>query len=128
MHIYLHMNGHTVCVIMCMNKILISLIKSTSAYSFQAIETLKGFEKKDSKVQSTAATNLSFLYFLVSLLEATKLTQYCYCHCVSVSKTITNNYQRLGSAGEIDTNALVPMLCFGLVSINKKVKMCMIRL
>lgn len=30
----------------------------------KAIETLKGFEKKDSKVQSTAATNLSFLYFL----------------------------------------------------------------
>ena len=74
MYIYLHMNGHTVCVIMCMNKILISLIKSTSAYSFQAIESLKGFEKKDSKVQSTAATNLSFLYFLVSLLNATKLT------------------------------------------------------
>ena len=74
MYIYLHMNGHTVCVIMCMNKILISLIKSRSAYSFQAIETLKGFEKKDSKVQSTAATNLSFLYFLVSLLNATKLT------------------------------------------------------
>ena len=32
----------------------------------QAIETLKSFEKKDSKVASTAATNLSFLYFLVS--------------------------------------------------------------
>ncbi|KAJ7394244.1 Intraflagellar transport protein 88 [Desmophyllum pertusum] len=30
----------------------------------KAIETLKGFEKKDSKVQSCAATNLSFLYFL----------------------------------------------------------------
>ncbi|CAG2228978.1 IFT88 [Mytilus edulis] len=30
----------------------------------QAIETLKSFEKKDSKVASTAATNLSFLYFL----------------------------------------------------------------
>ncbi|GFS10276.1 intraflagellar transport protein 88 homolog [Elysia marginata] len=29
-----------------------------------AIETLKSFEKKDSKVASTAATNLSFLYFL----------------------------------------------------------------
>ena len=35
--------------------------------SLKAIETLKGFEKKDSKVQSTAATNLSFLYFLVSI-------------------------------------------------------------
>ena len=35
------------------------------SFGCQAIETLKGFEKKDSKVQSTAATNLSFLYFLV---------------------------------------------------------------
>ena len=33
----------------------------------QAIETLKSFEKKDSKVACTAATNLSFLYFLVSV-------------------------------------------------------------
>ncbi|KAK7108171.1 intraflagellar transport protein 88 homolog [Littorina saxatilis] len=30
----------------------------------QAIETLKSFEKKESKVASTAATNLSFLYYL----------------------------------------------------------------
>ncbi|XP_045196090.1 intraflagellar transport protein 88 homolog isoform X2 [Mercenaria mercenaria] len=30
----------------------------------QAIETLKSFEKKDSKVACTAATNLSFLYYL----------------------------------------------------------------
>ncbi|XP_078699282.1 intraflagellar transport protein 88 homolog isoform X2 [Branchiostoma floridae x Branchiostoma belcheri] len=30
----------------------------------EAVETLKSFEKKDSKVASTAATNLSFLYFL----------------------------------------------------------------
>ncbi|KAK1797505.1 hypothetical protein P4O66_000762 [Electrophorus voltai] len=30
----------------------------------QAVETLKAFEKKDSRVKSTAATNLSFLYFL----------------------------------------------------------------
>ncbi|XP_075551156.1 intraflagellar transport protein 88-like protein nompB [Dermacentor variabilis] len=30
----------------------------------QAIETLKAFEKKDTKVASTAATNLSFLYYL----------------------------------------------------------------
>ena len=37
-------------------------------YGPQAIETLKSFEKKDSKVASTAATNLSFLYFLVSKL------------------------------------------------------------
>ena len=35
-------------------------------FHLQAIETLKSFEKKDSKVASTAATNLSFLYFLVS--------------------------------------------------------------
>lgn len=31
----------------------------------QAVETLKTFEKKDSRVKSAAATNLSFLYFLV---------------------------------------------------------------
>ncbi|XP_029640690.1 intraflagellar transport protein 88 homolog [Octopus sinensis] len=30
----------------------------------QAVETLKSFEKKDSKVASIAATNLSFLYFM----------------------------------------------------------------
>ncbi|XP_033740062.1 intraflagellar transport protein 88 homolog isoform X5 [Pecten maximus] len=34
-----------------------------------AIETLKSFEKKDSKVASTAATNLSFLYFLENDLD-----------------------------------------------------------
>ncbi|XP_074642143.1 intraflagellar transport protein 88 homolog [Tubulanus polymorphus] len=39
----------------------------------QAIETLKSFEKKDTKVASTAATNLSFLYFLESdLAQADK--------------------------------------------------------
>ena len=32
----------------------------------KAVETLKGFEKKDSKMAATASTNLSFLYFLVS--------------------------------------------------------------
>jgi len=31
----------------------------------QAVETLKSFEKKDSKVAVAAATNLSFLYNLV---------------------------------------------------------------
>ncbi|KAL5010279.1 hypothetical protein ScPMuIL_012584 [Solemya velum] len=35
----------------------------------QAIETLKSFEKKDSRVASTAATNLSFLYFLENELS-----------------------------------------------------------
>ncbi|XP_049528946.1 intraflagellar transport protein 88 homolog [Dermacentor silvarum] len=38
----------------------------------QAIETLKAFEKKDTKVASTAATNLSFLYYLVNLSQADK--------------------------------------------------------
>jgi hypothetical protein len=33
----------------------------------QAVETLKTFEKKDSRVKSAAATNLSFLYVLVRL-------------------------------------------------------------
>jgi hypothetical protein len=31
----------------------------------KAVETLKEFEKRDAKVASSAATNLSFLYFLV---------------------------------------------------------------
>ena len=31
----------------------------------KAIETLKTFERKDAKIASAAATNLSFLYFLV---------------------------------------------------------------
>lgn len=35
------------------------------AYCYQAIETLKNFEKKDTRAKSTAGTNLSFLYFLV---------------------------------------------------------------
>lgn len=34
-----------------------------------AIETLKDFEKRDVKVASSAATNLSFLYFLESDLQ-----------------------------------------------------------
>ena len=37
----------------------------------QAIETLKSFEKKDTKVACTAATNLAFLYFLVSPEDGT---------------------------------------------------------
>ena len=32
----------------------------------KTVETLKGFEKKDSKMAATASANLSFLYFLVS--------------------------------------------------------------
>ncbi|KAJ8253448.1 hypothetical protein GJAV_G00213070 [Gymnothorax javanicus] len=35
----------------------------------QAVETLKMFEKKDSRVKSAAATNLSFLYFLEKDLD-----------------------------------------------------------
>ena len=42
----------------------------------QAIETLKSFEKKDSKVACTAATNLSFLYFLVSVFNINIWTPY----------------------------------------------------
>ncbi|XP_071591483.1 intraflagellar transport protein 88 homolog isoform X3 [Heliangelus exortis] len=39
----------------------------------QALETLKMFEKKDSRVKSAAATNLSFLYYLENeLAQATK--------------------------------------------------------
>ncbi|XP_046992118.1 intraflagellar transport protein 88 homolog isoform X2 [Schistocerca americana] len=35
----------------------------------QAIETLKGFEKKDTKVASTASTNLAFIYYLQGDVE-----------------------------------------------------------
>ncbi|XP_074841401.1 intraflagellar transport protein 88 homolog isoform X2 [Carettochelys insculpta] len=39
---------------------------------YQAVETLKMFEKKDSRVKSAAATNLSFLYYLENeLAQAT---------------------------------------------------------
>ena len=34
--------------------------------NFQAVETFKECGKKDSKMAGTAATNLSFIYFLVS--------------------------------------------------------------
>ncbi|XP_053826852.1 intraflagellar transport protein 88 homolog isoform X4 [Vidua macroura] len=37
--------------------------------SLNALETLKMFEKKDSRVKSAAATNLSFLYYLGNELE-----------------------------------------------------------
>jgi intraflagellar transport protein 88 len=32
----------------------------------QAVDTLRAFEKKETKVASAAATNLAFIYFLVS--------------------------------------------------------------
>ena len=55
----------------CLRGVRLWLFKSCigtfdASLCLQAIETLKSFEKKDSKVASTAATNLSFLYFLVS--------------------------------------------------------------
>lgn len=56
------------CVCACILNILHVHVTCMSLKSFmQAIETLKSFEKKESKVASTAATNLSFLYFLVSV-------------------------------------------------------------
>ena len=51
---------------------LASELEITKAIAFmkikdfsRAIETLKAFEKKDSKMASAAATNLAFLYYLV---------------------------------------------------------------
>ncbi|KAM9172125.1 intraflagellar transport protein 88 homolog isoform 1-T1 [Pangshura tecta] len=41
---------------------------------YQAVETLKMFEKKDSRVKSAAATNLSFLYYLEN--ELTQAANY----------------------------------------------------
>lgn len=50
--------------IMCFISIL-AYRNSVIAYCYQAVETLKIFEKKDTRAKSTAGTNLSFLYFLV---------------------------------------------------------------
>ena len=59
--IYLHQATSSIII----NKLSSYQVSLFLSFGCQAIETLKGFEKKDSKVQSTAATNLSFLYFLV---------------------------------------------------------------
>nr|XP_040057562.1 intraflagellar transport protein 88 homolog isoform X4 [Gasterosteus aculeatus aculeatus] len=42
----------------------ISYLRQKDFNQVEAVETLKTFEKKDSRVKSAAATNLSFLYFL----------------------------------------------------------------
>lgn len=58
-------------IVMMKINLLISVIEhleKVAVICWQAVETLKSFEKKDSKVASAAATNLSFLYNLVSEL------------------------------------------------------------
>ncbi|XP_025759656.1 intraflagellar transport protein 88 homolog isoform X3 [Oreochromis niloticus] len=42
----------------------ITYLRQKDFNQVEAVETLKAFEKKDSRVKSAAATNLSFLYFL----------------------------------------------------------------
>ncbi|XP_026000380.1 intraflagellar transport protein 88 homolog isoform X2 [Astatotilapia calliptera] len=42
----------------------ITYLRQKDFKQVEAVETLKAFEKKDSRVKSAAATNLSFLYFL----------------------------------------------------------------
>nr|XP_046219472.1 intraflagellar transport protein 88 homolog isoform X5 [Oncorhynchus gorbuscha] len=42
----------------------ITYLRQRDFNQLEAVETLKTFEKKDSRVKSAAATNLSFLYFL----------------------------------------------------------------
>uniref|UniRef100_A0AAX7TWR7 Intraflagellar transport protein 88 homolog n=1 Tax=Astatotilapia calliptera TaxID=8154 RepID=A0AAX7TWR7_ASTCA len=42
----------------------ITYLRQKDFKQVRAVETLKAFEKKDSRVKSAAATNLSFLYFL----------------------------------------------------------------
>ncbi|XP_024919372.1 intraflagellar transport protein 88 homolog isoform X3 [Cynoglossus semilaevis] len=42
----------------------ITYLRQKDFNQIEAVETLKTFEKKDSRVKSAAATNLSFLYFL----------------------------------------------------------------
>ena len=48
----------------------------------KAVETLKGFEKKDSKMAATASTNLSFLYFLVSNCICNNFAHIVYFNCI----------------------------------------------
>ena len=48
----------------------------------KAVETLKGFEKKDSKMAATASTNLSFLYFLVSDRVTVCMYRRCMLWCI----------------------------------------------
>jgi len=64
----------------------------------QAVETLKSFEKKDSKVAVAAATNLSFLYNLVHmhilLLLSSVLSWPSFLRCSSFA-TCRARFQRL---------------------------------
>ncbi|CAG08235.1 unnamed protein product [Tetraodon nigroviridis] len=60
----------------------------------QAVETLKTFEKKDTRAKSTAGTNLSFLYFL--LLEDPQRAIQWLMHIISVSPTDCSVLAKLG--------------------------------
>lgn len=64
--VYEHLihSGNIDVKMMCFTSILPYYI-SVLASCYQAVETLKTFEKKDTRAKSTAGTNLSFLYFLV---------------------------------------------------------------
>lgn len=61
---YLIHSGNIYVEMMCFTSIL-PYYSSVIACCYQAVETLKTFEKKDTRAKSTAGTNLSFLYFLV---------------------------------------------------------------
>jgi hypothetical protein len=62
-------------------------------FFFQAVESLKMFEKKDSRVKSAAATNLSFLYFLVnngSVVPCSSPPLGEHCVCLNPNKQLFN--------------------------------------
>lgn len=56
-------------------------------YAPQAVETLKDIERKGSKMASAAATNLSFIYFLVSVYMHTLCCWVQGCPVCKVSST-----------------------------------------
>jgi len=62
----------------------------------QAVETLKSFEKKDSKVAAAAATNLSFLYNLVCTCHAAVITSIALFSVLRYSVTVGGAKQGLG--------------------------------
>lgn len=74
----------------------------------QAVETLKTFEKKDSRVKSVAATNLSFIYFLVKVFLNIKSVFLCGDLIVfSVSVTCLTPSRRKITTKLIDTQILL---------------------
>ena len=72
-----------------------------------AVETLKAFEKQETKVASTASTNLSFLYFLQGDIEQAEKyaehARYVVINLISIQVAHCRNFR---AWAEIFTNAL----------------------